>query len=118
VASKLYVGGISYDTTDAGLRTFFEQVGAVESASVAVDRYSGRSRGFGFVEMTNTGDARKAIEELNGKTLDGRTLTVDEAKPPQSRSGGGGGYGGGGGGGGYGGGGGGGRRGGRGGGRW
>lgn len=121
MATKLYVGGLSYDTTDDGLRTFFEQIGTVESASVAVDRYSGRSRGFGFVEMASAEDARKAIQQLNGKTLDGRTLTVDEARPPQPRTGGGGGYGGrgGGGGGGYGGrGGGGGRRGGGGGGRW
>ncbi len=116
MASKLYVGGLSYDTNDEGLRKFFEQVGPVETASVAVDRYSGRSRGFGFVEMTNGDDARKAIQQLNGKMLDGRTLTVDEERPPQQRSGGiggggRGGFGGGrGGGGGYGGGGGGGRR--------
>ncbi len=100
MAKKLYVGGLSYDTTDQGLRTFFETIGAVETAAVAVDRYSGRSRGFGFVEMTSNEDARKAIQELNGKTLDGRTLTVDEARPPQARPGGG--RGGGGGGGGYG----------------
>jgi RNA recognition motif-containing protein len=118
LANKLYVGGLSYDTTDDGLRAFFEAVGAVDTASVAVDRYSGRSRGFGFVEMSSSEDARKAIQELNGKMLDGRTLTVDEARPPQQRTGGGGrGYGGGGGrGGGYGGGGG--SRRGGGGGRW
>ncbi len=95
MAKKLYVGGLSYDTTDEGLRAFFETIGTVETASVAVDRYSSRSRGFGFVEMTSDEDARKAIQELNGKTLDGRTLTVDEARPPQQRPGGGGGRGGG-----------------------
>ncbi len=87
MAMKLYVGGLSFDTTDDGLRTFFEQAGTVESASVITDRYSGRSRGFGFVEMATSAEGRKAIEELNGKVLDGRTLTVDEARP-QSREGG------------------------------
>ena len=106
MAKKLYVGGLSYDTTDEGLRAFFEQVGPVGTASVAVDRFSGRPRGFGFVEMFEDSDATKAIQELNGKMLDGLTLTVDEARPPQrggdrGRGGGGrggGGYGGGGGG--------------------
>ena len=96
MAMKLYVGGLSFDTTDDGLRTFFEQAGTVESASVITDRYSGRSRGFGFVEMATSAEGRKAIEELNGKMLDGRTLTVDEARP-QSREGGGRSFGGGGG---------------------
>ena len=96
---KLYVGGLSFDTTDDGLRAFFDQAGTVESASVVTDRYSGRSRGFGFVEMATSAEGRKAIEELNGKTLDGRTISVDEARPP-SREGGRGGFGGGGGGGG------------------
>jgi RNA recognition motif-containing protein len=91
VATKLYVGGLSFDTTDESLRTFFEQVGKVDSASVVADRFSGRSRGFGFVEMATAADARKAIEELNGKSLDGRTLSVDEARPPEQRGGGGGG---------------------------
>ena len=86
MSMKLYVGGLSFDTTDDGLRTFFEQAGTVESASVITDRYSGRSRGFGFVEMSTNAEGRKAIEELNGKILDGRTLTVDEARP-QSREG-------------------------------
>jgi len=91
LATKLYVGGLSYDTNDDGLRAFFEQAGTVESASVVLDRYSGRSRGFGFVEMATNDEARRAIQELNGKVLDGRTLTIDEAKPPQKRPGGGGG---------------------------
>ena len=81
MAKNLYVGGLSFDTTDDGLRTFFEQAGTVESASVITDRDSGRSRGFGFVEMTTEAEASKAVEELNGKMLDGRTLTVNEARP-------------------------------------
>ncbi len=81
MAKNLYVGGLSFDTTDDGLRTFFEQAGTVESASVIIDRDSGRSRGFGFVEMTTEAEASKAVEELNGKMLDGRTLTVNEARP-------------------------------------
>ncbi len=94
MGTKLYVGGLSFDTTDDSLRVFFEQAGTVQSASVVTDRYSGRSRGFGFVEMASSAEARKAIEELNGKTLDGRTISVDEARP-QQRTGGGGGFGGG-----------------------
>jgi cold-inducible RNA-binding protein len=90
LARKLYVGGLSFDTTDEGLRAFFEQVGKVDSASVVTDRFSGRSRGFGFVEMATAAEARKAIGELTGKSLDGRTITVDEARPPQERGGGGG----------------------------
>jgi RNA recognition motif-containing protein len=81
VAKKLHVGGLSFDTTDDGLRTFFEEAGTVESASVITERDSGRSRGFGFVEMTTEAEASKAIEELNGKMLDGRTLAVNEARP-------------------------------------
>ena len=91
MARKLYVGGLSFDTTDESLRAFFEQVGNVESASVVTDRFSGRSKGFGFVEMATAAEARKAIGDLTGKTLDGRTITVDEARPPQQRGGGGGG---------------------------
>ncbi|MDO8613460.1 MAG: RNA-binding protein, partial [Dehalococcoidia bacterium] len=72
---NLYVGGLSFDTTDDGLKTFFEQAGTVESASIITDRDSGRSRGFGFVEMATEAEGRKAIEDLNGKMLDGRTLT-------------------------------------------
>jgi RNA recognition motif-containing protein len=78
---NLHVGGLSFDTTEDGLRTFFEQSGTVESASVITDRDSGRSRGFGFVEMATDAEAHKAIEDLNGKMLDGRTLTVSEARP-------------------------------------
>jgi RNA recognition motif-containing protein len=78
---KLYVGGLSFDTTDDSLKTFFESAGTVETAVVVTDRYSGRSRGFGFVEMATSAEGRKAIEDLNGKALDGRTITVDEARP-------------------------------------
>ncbi len=81
MSMNLYVGGLSFDTSDDGLRTFFEQAGTVESARIITDRDSGRSRGFGFVEMATEDEGRKAIEELNGKTLDGRTLTVNEARP-------------------------------------
>lgn len=103
MATKLYVGGLSFDTTEEGLRTFFEQAGTVESVAIVTDRYSGRSRGFGFVEMASNAEARKAIQELSGKTLDGRPISVDEARPPQQRSAGGGrGFGRGGGGGGFG----------------
>jgi len=81
VSMNLYVGGLSFDTTDDGLRTFFEQAGTVESARVITDRDSGRSRGFGFVEMATDDEGRKAIEDLNGEMLDGRTVTVNEARP-------------------------------------
>ncbi len=81
MSMNLHVGGLSFDTTEDGLRTFFEQSGTVESASVITDRDSGRSRGFGFVEMATDAEAHKAIEDLNGKMLDGRTLTVSEARP-------------------------------------
>ncbi len=81
MSMNLHVGGLSFDTTDDGLRTFFEQAGTVESAKVITDRDSGRSRGFGFVEMATDDEGRQAIEALNGEMLDGRTLTVSEARP-------------------------------------
>ena len=81
MSMNLYVGGLSFDTTDDSLKTFFEQAGTVESASIITDRDSGRSRGFGFVEMASEAEGRKAIEDLNGKMLDGRALTVNEARP-------------------------------------
>ena len=86
MAKKLYVGGLPYSTTDDELRESFSQAGAVESATVIVDRMSGRSKGFGFVEMTNDEDAEKAIEMWNGKELGGRTLTVNEARPMEPRA--------------------------------
>ena len=108
---RIYVGGISYNTNSDGLRRLFEQAGEVTEASVVEDKYSGQSKGFGFVEMPDANDAQAAIVKFNGYSLDGRSLTVNEARPREERSGGGrsgggGGYGGGsGGGGGYGGGG-------------
>jgi len=94
MGKKLYVGGLSYDTTEDTLRTTFAQAGTVETANVIIDRDTGRSKGFGFVEMATNEEATKAIEMLNGKDLDGRSLTVNEAKPKEPRTGGGGGGGG------------------------
>ena len=104
---NIYVANLPYSTGDDELRSQFEAFGSVDSATVIKDRDTGRSRGFGFVEMGNDDEARKAIEELNGQEMGGRPLTVNEARPRGERSGGGGGgyRGGGGGGGGYGGGG-------------
>src|SRR4051794_32732182 len=106
---RLYVGNLTYNTTDDGLRQLFEQHGSVTSAQVIMDRDTGRSKGFGFVEMGSDQEAQAAIAALNGKEVDGRTLTVNEARPKTEGGGGRGGSGGGGGRGGYGGGGGGGR---------
>jgi len=104
MATKLYVGNLSFQTTSDELRDHFAQAGSVESASVVEDRMTGRSRGFGFVEMATPEEATAAIEQLNGKEFGGRNLTVNEARPRTDR-GPGGGYGGNrGGGGGYGGG--------------
>jgi RNA recognition motif-containing protein len=102
---NLYVGNLSFQTTQDELNEMFEPFGEVLSAKVITDRETGRSRGFGFVEMSQRGDGEKAIAELNGKDVNGRQLKINEAKPRTERGGGGGGYGGGGGGGGYGGGG-------------
>jgi RNA recognition motif-containing protein len=108
VGKKLYVGNLSYDISDSKLQEMFEEYGAVHSAQVITDRDTGRSKGFGFVEMGSDDEARAAINGLNGTEVGGRSLTVNEAKPREDRgggrSGGGrGGYGGGGGGGGRGG---------------
>ncbi len=116
---KLYVGNLSFNTSESRLREIFEAHGEVLSASLVMDRETGRPRGFGFVEMKDDNAARAAIEALHGQNIDGRDLTVNEARPREERGGGGGrGFGGGGGGGGrgFGGGGGGGGRGGYGGG--
>ncbi|HEY0512322.1 MAG TPA: RNA-binding protein, partial [Thermoanaerobaculia bacterium] len=114
---KLYVGNLAYGVKDSDLEDLFAAHGTVDSAQVIMDRDTGRSKGFGFVEMSSDQEAQAAISALNGKELDGRNLTVNEARPKEEGGrgkGGGGGYGGGGGGrgGGYGGGGGGGGRGG------
>ncbi|HBC72530.1 TPA: RNA-binding protein [Candidatus Amesbacteria bacterium] len=85
MAIKLFVGGLSWDTTDEGLRNFFSGTGNVVSASVVMDRFSGKSRGFGFVEMSSDEEAKKAISTLNGQTLDGRTVVVNEARPQAPR---------------------------------
>lgn len=85
MAKKLYVGGLSYSTTEDSLKEAFEKAGAVESAAIITDKMSGRSRGFGFIEMTNDDDAAKAIEMWNGKELEGRNLTVNEARPMEKR---------------------------------
>ena len=85
VAKKLYVGNLSYNTTDQALKDLFSQAGAVESAAVLMDKMTGRSRGFGFVEMTNDEDAAKAVETFNGYELDGRQLVVNEARPLADR---------------------------------
>jgi RNA recognition motif-containing protein len=101
----LYVGNLSYNTSSADLEQLFSQFGTVQSAQVVQDRDTGRSKGFGFVEMGNDNEAQAAINGLHEKQHDGRPLTVNEARPREERGGGGGGYGGGGGGrGGYGGG--------------
>ena len=116
MGKKLYVGNLSYGVTDSTLAQLFEAHGTVQSAQVIMDRDTGRSKGFGFVEMGSDAEAQAAIAALNGKDMEGRSLTVNEARPREERGGGGGGggrgHGGGGGGGrgGYGGGGGGGGR--------
>ncbi|MBI3948567.1 MAG: RNA-binding protein [Armatimonadetes bacterium] len=101
MAKRLYVGGLSYGTTSGELEEAFGAIGPVKSAEVVTERETGRSRGFGFVEMENDADADAAVARLNGTELDGRAITVNEARerPPRSGGGGrggGGGYGGGG----------------------
>ena len=120
MGTKLYVGNLSFNTTETDLQDLFAQAGPVQEVTLMQDKFTGKSRGFAFVTMTTDADAQKAITEFNGKTIEGRPLTVNEARPREARppgggggyggggggrGGGGGGYGGGGGGGGYGGGG-------------
>lgn len=82
---KLYVGNLKYETTDKQLEELFAQAGKVVSANVITDKYSGRSKGFGFVEMSSEEEAKKAIEMLNGQEYDGRKMIVNEARPPRPR---------------------------------
>ena len=86
---NIFVGNLSFDTTDTSLRATFETHGAVDSAKVIADRMSGQSRGFGFVEMSDNSEAQAAMTALNNSTLDGRTITVNEARPREDRGGGG-----------------------------
>jgi RNA recognition motif-containing protein len=95
MGKKLYVGNLTYGVTDADLQRMFEAHGTVQSAQVIMDRDTGRSKGFGFVEMGSDAEAQAAIAGLSGKQVDGRTLTVNEAKPREDRPGGRGGSGGG-----------------------
>lgn len=91
MGKKLFVGNLSFSTTGADLEALFAAAGTVESASVVSDRETGRSRGFGFVEMSNSSEASKAIQELNGRDVGGRQINVSEAKEREPRGGGGGG---------------------------
>ncbi|MCE9616690.1 MAG: RNA-binding protein [Lentisphaerae bacterium] len=99
MATKLFVGNLSFNTMESDLRALFEPLGSVISCSLITDKFTNKSRGFAFVEMGSQDEANKAIAELNGKECDGRALTVNEAKPREDRPRGGG-FGGGGGGGG------------------
>jgi cold-inducible RNA-binding protein len=102
MATKLFVGNLSFQTTEGAILDLFQQAGPVASCELIMDKFTGKSRGFAFVQMETQEGAEKAIAEFNGKSLDGRALTVNEARPREDRprGGGGGGYGGGGGGGG------------------
>ena len=86
---NIFVGNLSFDATEASVRSLFETYGAVSRVNVVTDRETGRARGFGFVEMGDDGEGQKAITGLNGRQLDGRALTINEAKPKEDRSGGG-----------------------------
>ena len=99
MGSKVYVGGLPYSATEAEVEALFAEHGTVASARVITDKYTGQSRGFGFVEMSTPEEAQAAISALHSTEMGGRTLTVNEAKPMAPRAGGGGGFGGGGGGG-------------------
>jgi len=85
MGKKLYVGGLAFSTTVDELKALFEQAGTVESATIVTDRFSGQSRGFGFVEMSTNAEAQQAIQRLNGQTLAGRAIVVNEARPQEKR---------------------------------
>jgi len=87
---NIYVGNLSHDVTEDGLRQAFEALGTVETANIVKDKFTGESRGFGFIEMPDKDEAQKAIDEMNGTELSGREITVSQAKPKRSDSGGGG----------------------------
>ncbi len=90
MSNKIYVGGLSYNTSEIGLNSLFSKAGNVDKVTIIMDRETGRSKGFGFVEMATSEEAQAAISQFNGTELDGRTLTVNEAKPQAPREGGGG----------------------------
>mgnify|MGYP001358340345 CR=1 FL=1 len=93
MSSKLYVGNLSFSVDETSLQQMFTEFGSVTSAKIIMDRDSGRSKGFGFVEMSSSSEAQSAIEKMNGQEVEGRALTVNEARPQEPRSGGfGGGY--------------------------
>ena len=83
--TRLYVGNLAYETTDNDLRTLFSQAGSVTGSNVITDKFTGKSRGFGFVEMSSADDAQKAIAQFNGQDFQGRALTVNEARPREDR---------------------------------
>ena len=85
MAKKLYVGGLPYSASENTLKELFSQAGTVESATIIIDKESGRSKGFGFVEMSSEEESAKAIKMCNGKELEGRTITVNEARPMEER---------------------------------
>lgn len=92
MGSKLYVGGLSYTTTEDSLADLFSEIGNIQSVNIITDRDTGRSKGFGFVEMSNSQEANLAVERLNGMNFEGRSITVNEARPQAPRNNGGGRY--------------------------
>ncbi len=87
MGKRLYIGNLSYNTTEDALKELFAQHGTVESVSIHMNKFSGRSRGFGFVEMSTDEEAKAVVEKLNGQNLDGRDLVVNEARPMEEKSG-------------------------------